>query len=68
MQPICRLSVCALLALSLPPVARSDSSTENVAPQPPLLLVATFAGCAEAVIGPAYDAVVEYVKPRERRP
>jgi hypothetical protein len=59
MQHIYRSSVCALLALSLPAAACAESSPENVAPQPPAVLAAPIAGCAEALIGPAYDAVVE---------
>jgi hypothetical protein len=59
MQRKYRSSVCALLALSLPAAACAAPSPGNAVPQPPAVVAAPIAGCAEALIGPAYDAVVE---------
>lgn len=59
MQQKYRSSVRALLALSLPAAACATPSPDNAVPQPPAVAAAPMAGCTEALIGPAYDAVVE---------
>lgn len=52
-------SVRALLALSLPAVACADSVIVDPPSAGTVTQAAPVAGCAEAQIGPAYDAVVE---------
>lgn len=54
-----RSSVCALLALSSPVSAYAAPAVDSPVPQASAAQAAPIAGCTEALIGPAYDAVVE---------
>lgn len=54
-----RSSACALFVLSLPAAAYTDPSAASAISRESLAKATPVAGCSEASIGPAYDAVVE---------